>query len=99
MATGIYKFCKNFGRKGYLDGIFVADSEDVQRAHGETAYFGDVLGKHSEVYCEVDEDDLVLISDNPSDVEVFNRLYLSVGYNPLDYISDTDDEDEGDGEE
>lgn len=91
MTRGIYKFEKDFGRRGGLDGIFVADSEHVQKAYGETAYFGEVLGKHSEVYCEVDEDDLALISDDPSDVKVFDRLGLSSGYNPLDYISDTND--------
>lgn len=92
MTKGAFHFYQNFGRQGYLDGVFVADHQDVLNAYGRQVYFGEVLGKHSEIYCELTEDNLRLITNEPSDVEVFERYDVNVGYNPLDYLDEDNDE-------
>jgi hypothetical protein len=89
----IYKFYWDCGRQGYLSGIFVADKNEVENAIGQRLYFGEVLGKHSEVYGELEASDLEMVSDSPSDIEVFERLDLTSGRNPLNYLPEEEDED------
>jgi hypothetical protein len=84
----IYRFQLNCGRMGDLSGIFVADKERIESAMGERVYYGEVLGKHSEIVEELDSSHLTLISDKPEDVEVFERLKLATGHNPLDYLDE-----------
>jgi hypothetical protein len=88
---GIYKFDWSCGRMGDLEGVFLADSAAIENAIGKQAYFGEVLGKHSEIYGPIRETDVRLISDSPSDVAVFSRLKLDSGFNPLDYIDDEEE--------
>jgi len=88
---GIYRFEHNCGRMGKLSGIFTAESEDVEKINGQTVIFGDVLGKHSEIYTDIDTDEnLKLISDTPADVEMFERLELATGHDPF-YFWEGDD--------
>lgn len=91
----LYEFYWDCGRQGDLDGLFVADDADVQSAFGKSVYFGEVLGKHSEIYGMLEEHDLRVISDDQEKIEwLVNLLGSSVsGFNPLDYINE-DDEDE-----
>ena len=80
---GIYKFHWSCGRAGELDGIFVADSEQISSANGCSISFGEVLGKHSDIYGTLAAEDFQLISDNPEEVEMFERLNLETGHNPI----------------
>lgn len=93
----IYEFHWDCGRMGDLDGIFIASKSDVYKAIGKGIYFGEVLGKHSEIFGTLDEEDLTLKSDDPSFVEkvieTFGEGTMS-GYNPLEYIEDSDDEED-----
>ncbi len=93
---GIYKFNADCGRGGYLNGIFIETSDRVEKIIGRTVYFGEVLGKHSDVEIDIEAGNIELASDRPEDIEVVERLDLNMGYNPFDYI----DEDElGEDEE
>ena len=85
---GIYRFHVDCGRSGELFGLFVADSAEVEKAIGRRIYFSDVLGKHSEIDGELEAEEVALISDEPDDVATFDRLKLTTGYNPLDYLSE-----------
>jgi len=85
---GIYRFKCDCGRMGELSGIFVADSDDVKTLIGTYVYFGEVLGKHSEVEGEIEEDEIELVTDNESCVEMFEFFNLSTGYNPFEYLND-----------
>ena len=87
----IYRFHQWFGRMGDLNGVFLARPEDVAAALGRRAYFGEVLGKHSDVWCDVTADNVTLASDNPEAVRVVAELGLESGYNPLDYFDDEAD--------
>ena len=50
-----------------------------------SVYFGEVLGKCSEIYGNIDNEDVKLISDSPEAVDVITRFNLEVGYNPFNY--------------
>lgn len=92
------------GREGHLEGLFVADKAEVEKAFGKTLAFHDVLGKHSEIIVDFDPDDVTLISDDENFVVELQAIFqmawgrqdvpvLLCGYYPLDYLPE---EDEGD---
>ena len=88
----VYSFYWDCSRMGSLDGIFVADEEEVKNAIGANLYFGEVLGKHSEIYGTLEEKDITVLSDDPKDVEVIKRLIPDgTGFNPLDYLPEDED--------
>lgn len=111
----LYKFYWDWGRMGGLSGLFVADPKVVESCIGKTVQFGEILGKHSDVYGELEEDDLTVISDDQekilwlmgvisegefSTVSLSELQYFSIsGYNPLEAIDDWGDDDEDDNED
>ena len=69
------------------EGLFVADEADVAAAMGKQVWLGSLEGKHSEVYGDLEECDLKVITDDPAFIEQFERLFPGgFGINPLDYI-------------
>lgn len=84
----IYKFFYDCGREGILEGIFTEESENVSSIYGETINFGEVLGKHSDIICEIDIGDINLITNDKNAVEMFEKYQLETGYNPFVYLSD-----------
>ena len=84
----LYEFYWDCGRMGSLDGLFIAEEKDIKAAIGKQIYFGEVLGKHSDIYGILNEDDLTLKSD---DQEFIMRVEETIGkgtisgFNPLDY--------------
>ena len=84
----IYKFFWDCGRSGNLEGVFVSTTEEVSKVIGKNIYFGEVLGKHSEIYGILEETDLKIITDNPDFIELFEKFDLTSGYNPLDYYEE-----------
>ena len=90
----IYKFVLDCYREGWVVGIFDADERDIEANIGKHIYFGSILGKYSEVYCDLSWDNLETLTDDQGFIT--NAQYyklIPVGYNPLDYIEE-DDEDE-----
>lgn len=89
MEKGIFKLTFDCGRSGELHGIFVAKKYDVKELveSGEEVYFGEVLGKHSEVYGPIEESEIELVTDDLHAIEIFEKYDLSSGYNPFDYLS------------
>jgi len=94
----IYKYVLDYSRMGYVDGLFIAEESEIQAAMGKTIYFGEILGKYSEVIDDLTEDSLTVLSDNQDFIAKFIEVMgdgTISGYNPLDYIQDEDeDEDE-----
>lgn len=84
----IYKLQFSCGRQGTLYGIFVEKVERVEEliASKEEIYFGEVMGKHSEVIGPLDETDIVLITTDETAIAVFEEHNLETGYNPFDYL-------------
>lgn len=76
---------------GELSGVFVAEKPDVQRAFDSGAYihFGEVLGKHSDISATINSGgEVVMVTDDPAVIELFEKHDLSSGINPLDYYAE-----------
>lgn len=85
----LYKFNLDCGRMGELEGIFTATDNELSKIKGKHIYFGEVLGKHSEIF--VDDFDLSLItpiSDDQSFVNKYDEIVGSIGFNPLDFYEE-----------
>jgi len=68
-------------------GLFIEDKEKVEwllKTKPEI-YFGEIAGKHSEVFGALDEDDIQMITDDPDELKVIERLELEHGINPFWY--------------
>jgi hypothetical protein len=87
----IYKYSKDFGRMGDLNGIFVADPDEVSLCMEQEVYWGEVLGKHSNVYHNLSHEDIIFITDNQEFVSLFEEYKLSFGYNPVERVLETMD--------
>ena len=79
----LWSFYWDCGRQGDVEGLFKATREEVENAIGKEVYFGEILGKHSEVCGTLEEGEIKLVSDNP--IEVMNAT--ESGYNPLEYLN------------
>jgi len=78
----IYKLNADFGRQGILSGVFVADTEEVEKLLGTEIYFGEVLGKHS----------VVLVTKDKEVVALFEEYDLESGINPFHYLEEEEEE-------
>ena len=87
----LYKFHWDCGRMGALDGLFIADGADVADLCGKEIYFGEVLGKHSEIYGTLKPDHVQPISSDPVVVDALSRAVgrdTISGYNPFEYFDE-----------
>ena len=73
---------------GSVEGVFVSDEETVKSGIGKNVYFGEILGKHSEVHGTLDEGDLEVLSEDQDFINKFEEIVGSTGYNPLEYINE-----------
>ena len=93
---GIFKFNFSAGRMGDLDGVFIATKHQVDWLINckKEVYFGEVLGKHSEIYGSIDEGEITFITDNDEVIRLFTEFDLQTGYNPFSYsFVDSDAQD------
>jgi len=84
----IYEFYWDCGRMGDLTGLFIANTSDIDKIIGEEIYFGEVLGKHSEIYGDLEEKDLTVKSKDQEFIKQFEDIMgegTISGYNPLNY--------------
>ena len=88
----LFKFKFDCGRMGELNGIFAADQNDIDKVMGEEIYFGEVLGKHSEIVGPLEEGDLTILSEDQEFIKKFEEIVGDIGYNPLDYIEEEGEE-------
>ena len=97
----IYKFYADCGRMGILEGVLISTKEKVDMLIESEieVYFGEVLGKHSEVFGKIEKEELTFVSDNEEAVRVLEEHDLTSGFNPFHYtstnfsLSGKDDED------
>lgn len=89
MEKAVYKFNVYNYRSGSLEGIFIAKKDNVKFLIEEDiiVYFGEVLGKHSEVYFSIKEEHIKLITDNIEVVNIIEKYNLENGHNPFDYTA------------
>ena len=87
----LVKYNQDFGRMGSLDGLFICTKEDLESLNGKDVYFGEVLGKHSEVYTGDTYKYCKIVPTQHGDIKVLERLLgegTISGFNPFDYIED-----------
>lgn len=86
----LWEFKWDCGRQGDLEGLFVATEAEVQELMGQDVNFGEVLGKHSEVYGDIEEGEITKVDLDTKTVEKVTKILGDStwsGYNPLDYVS------------
>lgn len=62
----LYEFYSDCGQTGSLDNLFIATEEQVNALDGVFMYFGDVLGKHSDVRGVINVEEDIIEKDVPS---------------------------------
>lgn len=90
----LYSFNWDMRRMGSVEGLFVSDEQTIKDNIGAEVYFGEILGKHSEVYGTLDEEDLKVVSEDQDKIEWLVGLlgYSISGYNPLEYVQYEEEE-------
>ena len=103
MSLYLYKYHEDCGRSGSLDGIFIVDERgksciDALMESQTLVYFGEVLGKHSDVTCHYEPGSLTPEDIPQGDVSTVLRVigkpidpdgkpWCTIsGFNPLDYV-------------
>lgn len=96
--NAVYKFYADCGRQGDLQGLFIAKKEHVKYLIESKieVYFGEVLGKHSEVYGPIEEHEITFVSDSQEVIDIIKKFNLESGYNPFDYTAIKVPDDEQD---
>lgn len=87
MKKAIFRLHIDCGRQGDLEGVFISTQAMVDKLiESKTeVYWGEVLGKHSEVYGAVEKDEIEFLTDNEEAIKVIEDYGLETGYNPFDY--------------
>jgi len=84
----LYHFKWDCYRQGEVEGLFVEDEETITKNIGKDVIFGEILGKHSDVFGTLGMEDLEVIDVSESFINEFQEKIGSFGYNPIEYIED-----------
>jgi len=86
----LWRFNWDCGRQGELEGLFVATEQEVKSLIGQEVYFGEVLGKHSEIFGTIEENEVKKVDLDSETVEKVTKVLGDIwsGYNPLEYLPD-----------
>ena len=88
----LVRFFWDAGRSGAVESVFVTTEEELKKCYGKEVYFGEILGKHSEVYGVFEVNDITVISEDQDFikklVEVFSSWVIS-GHYPIDHIPES----------
>jgi hypothetical protein len=89
MKKAIYRFNADCGRSGNLEGVFIATKQQVNKLISSKieVYFGEVLGKHSEIFGVIAKKEIIFLTDDIQAVEVVEKYDLTNGFNPFNYRS------------
>jgi hypothetical protein len=92
----VYKLNVDLNRQGELKGLFIAKKNHVRLLleNKIQVYFGEVLGKHSEVYGSLEENDIIFVSDNEDVIDLILEHDLEHGFNPFEYTAINTDRDD-----
>lgn len=97
MTLKLWKFYVDGGRVGSLSGLIAVSQADIDNIVGEDVYFGEVLGKHSDITVRIGLDAFTLI-DIPEEyvqkiVDSAGGGHCISGYSPFDYWERVDDDE------
>jgi hypothetical protein len=93
MSEILVEFYWDCGRSGELTGLFVTTKEKLESLYGKEAYFGEALGKHSEISGTLSEDDFTIRTDNQEFIKLFDELVGDQGFNPFNYVQEEEPEE------
>lgn len=84
----LYRFFWECGRQGDVTGMFIAEEKDIKNIIGEEVYFGEILGKHSEIHGTIEEGEMTEIKVSDITLKEMEEVLGSdiSGYNPLHYV-------------
>lgn len=89
----LWRFYWDCRRMGHVEGVFVATQAQVSAAMNKRVCFGEILGKHSEISGTLEEKDLTRLTDDQDFIAKAAEYGIaSSGYNPLEYLSEEEDE-------
>ena len=91
MEKLLVKYHEDFGRMGSLDGLFICTKTQLESIKNLDIYFGEVLGKHSEIISDEAYKHCEIVQTKDGDIEVLERLLgegTISGFNPLDYTEE-----------
>lgn len=80
-------------RMGELDGLFICDQELLEALYGQEAYFGECLGKHSDIAVTLQPSHFTIKSDDREFIKKMSHVIGSVdisGMAPFDYVNGGD---------
>lgn len=85
----LYDFYWDCGRQGEVEGRFLATPKEIENLIGKKVQFGEILGKHSDIYGIIEEGDITLITDNQQFIKEASRIGVDLcfGYNPIHYYT------------
>jgi len=99
MNKVLVSFAVDMGRSGELTGLFVTTQSELKSLYGRYVYFGEVLGKHSDVSVTLAEEHFTVKSDEQDFVEKVMNIVADggstiSGYNPFDYLDEEEEDEE-----
>lgn len=85
----LVKFKWDCGRMGDVESVFITTQEKLEEVYGKRVYFGEILGKHSDIGGTVEENEFTILSEDQEFIkkclEIFGNETIS-GHNPLIYF-------------
>ena len=90
---GLYKLDIERRRSSNITGIFVEQSDYVDYLIKSKieVHFGEIEGKHSDVYGSIDAKDISLITQDENVIKIVQEYGLENGINPFDYSALNED--------
>lgn len=91
MKKLLVHFCWDIRRMGVVESLFICTQEELDNAFGKEIYFGEVLGKHSDIKGTLDLSDIVIKSDDQDFINKLQDIIGSTrisGHCPLDYMEE-----------
>lgn len=82
----LYRFCFD-SRGGCIESVFAATDDEIIKIKSKTIYLGEVLGKHSEISVDIEDDELEILSEDQGFIAQFEKIIGDTGYNPLKYLN------------
>lgn len=93
MADKLWKFYVDRGRMGEVESVFVATEEEIEAVIGKEVYFGEILGKHSEVCGTIEASEITQLNVSQEAImevtTILGRTWS--GHNPLEYYEEEDE--------
>jgi len=84
----LWRYYVDCGRAGNIESVFVATKQEIKNAIGKDIYFGDILGKYSDVSVKLLSSEFEKLDVDSETVIKLSQILGNTwsGYNPLEYI-------------